>query len=70
MVSTNKELTSGKSSVCQFLPKHTEEDSPLKGLYQHLLTNEELISDKNVTPQQIKSQETSNDQWKDDSVLN
>ena len=39
---------SNQSSICKFAPKHSEEDaSPYKGRYQHILSNEELVSDRN-----------------------
>ena len=35
-----------------------------------MVTNEELMSDKNATPQQIHSVEVSAELWRDESVLN
>lgn len=39
-------VSSNQSSICKFAPRHTEEESPYKGRYQHCQTNEELISDQ------------------------
>ena len=39
--------SSNQSSICKFVPKHSDEDSsPYRGRYQHLHSNEELMSDQ------------------------
>ena len=42
---------SGQSSICKFAPKHTDSESlsPFKGAYQHMQTNEELVSANEVS---------------------
>lgn len=59
---------SNHSSVCKFVPNHTEEESsPYKGLYQHCQTYEELISEKNFGFElgEDPSADYSTDKWTD-----